>query len=308
MRAFLLAAVLAAACEVAPEPRADAPASVEPTSGPSTPVGASEPQAVASFLSGYDFEERVWYRDLPGRLDEVSGLAFTPDGRLFAHDDERGRVHEIDPASGEVGKRFDLGEDLVRADFEGVAVIGERFFLVTSTAWLYEFREGADRENVAYRLTDSGLGDRCEVEGLDHDPGFDALLVACKTTLPDRGLVVVHRLPIQPDVSGLPDLTVRRSELEAVGVDPTFAPSGVAVTPVGTVLLLSGRDDAIVEVDQGGRVVAAVELRGGRHPQSEGIAIAPDGGMYISDERNGKEPRLTRYGRSPDAAGSGNDR
>ena len=29
----------------------------------------------------YDFDDRVWYVDLPGRLDEVSGLAFTSDGR-----------------------------------------------------------------------------------------------------------------------------------------------------------------------------------------------------------------------------------
>ena len=85
------------------------------------------------------------------------------------------------------------------------------------------------------------------------------------------------------------------SDLVARGVDRSFAPSGVAVTPIGTVLLVSGRNDALIEVDTDGRVMAAAGLRGGRHPQSEGLEIGPDGTMYISDERNGKEPRLTAY-------------
>lgn len=280
---MLVAAVLAAACEGAPD-------------APNAGAEVIATDSAVAFLDGFDLEDRIWYHDLPGRLDEVSGLAFTPDGRLFAHDDERARVHEIDPETAEVGKRFDLGEDLVRGDFEGIAIVGDRFFLITSAGQLYEFREGADRENVAFRLTDTGLRDRCEVEGLDYDEAVDALLIACKTALPDRGLVVVHRIPLQPGADALPDLTIQRAELVAHGIDRSFAPSGVAVTPIGTVLLISGRDDALIEVDRDGRLMAAFELRGGRHPQSEGLEIGPNGTMYISDEKNGKEPRLTAYG------------
>ena len=293
----MIAAVLAAACEAAPEVARSGGADAAPPTDAPAPAAAQTSAAttVSSFLDRYDFEERAWYHDLPGRLDEVSGLAFTPDGRLFAHDDERARLHEIDPSSAEVGKRFDLGEELVRGDFEGLAIVDDRFFLITSTARLYEFREGADREDMAFRLTDTNLGDRCEVEGLDHDPELDALLVACKTSLPERGLVVVHRIPIQEGAAAIPDLTVLRTDIESHGIDGSFAPSAVAVTPVGTILLLSGRDDALIEVDRDGGLVAAVELRGGRHPQSEGLAIGPDGTIYISDEKNGKEPRLTAY-------------
>ncbi|MGB1658256.1 MAG: SdiA-regulated domain-containing protein [Longimicrobiales bacterium] len=283
MRNVLVAAVLATACEGA----ADAP---------NAGVEAIATDSAVVFLDRFDLDERIWYHDLPGRLDEVSGLAFTPDGRLFAHDDERARVHEIDPETAQVGKRFDLGEDLVRGDFEGIAIVGDRFFLITSSGQLYEFREGTDRENVGFRLTDTGLGDRCEVEGLDYDEAIDALLIACKTSLPDRGLVVVHRIPLRPGAEALPDFTIRRADLVAHGIDRSFAPSGVVVSPIGTVLLISGRHDALIEVDRDGRLMAAVELRGGRHPQSEGLEIGPDGTLYISDERNGKEPRLTAYG------------
>lgn len=306
MRSFIIVAVLAAACEAAPEVPASTAqdAGLEPSLPTGTPpfgrvvvpVQAPEIQDSTVFLMDFNFDERIWYQDLPGRLNEVSGLAFTPDGRLFAHDDERARVHEIDPATAEVGKRFDLGEDSVRGDFEGLAIVNDRFFLITSAGLLYEFREGADRDNMSFRLSDTNLADRCEVEGLDYDSELDALLVACKTVAPERGVVVVHRLPMEPGATPLPDLTIHRADLEPWGINRSFAPSGVAVTPLGTVLIISGRDDALIEVDRDGRVVAAVDLRGGRHPQSEGLAIGPDGTIYISDERNGKAPRLTAYG------------
>ena len=78
-------------------------------------------QDVPTILERFDFGTRSARADLPGRLDEVSGLAFTPDGRLFAHDDERAWVHEIDPATGEVGKRFMLGERTAHDDPSALA-------------------------------------------------------------------------------------------------------------------------------------------------------------------------------------------
>ncbi len=300
MRLAILLLAVPLACESAEAPASERTADASAALGLAAPEVGAAPEtglpAEEPFLSRYDFENRLRRFDLPGRLDEVSGLAFTPDGRLFAHDDERGRVHQIDPVSGEVGMRFDLGSEVVRDDFEGIAIAGERFFLVSSTGRLYEFREGADRESVPFRVTDTGVGRMCEVEGLEHDAENDALLIACKITLPDRGEIVVHRLPLAPDAEALSPIRIPKSALNALGLAPDFDASAVAVTPTGSWLLLSGRHDAIIEVDRSGAVVAAVELRKGRHPQSEGIAIGPDGTLYISDEKNGKEARLTAYG------------
>jgi len=294
VRIFTLIAAMAMACEVGPGPdRGVGGATSAPPVASPAPAGG---RAVApALLDRYDFEERLRRFDLPGRLDEVSGLAFTPDGRLFAHDDERGRVHEIDPVTGEVGKRFDLGPGELQDDFEGIAVVGERFFLISSTGRLYEFREGADRENVEYRVTDAGLGGRCEVEGLDYDADLDALLVACKVTIPESDDIVVHVVPMAPDVERPPVVRARKAELAAFGLPTAFDPSGITVTPVGTWMLVSGRHEAIVEIDRKGSVLAAVALRKGRHPQPEGIALGDDGTLYISDEKNGQEARLTAY-------------
>lgn len=256
---------------------------------------AATPPASTSILDRYDFDEPTRRFDLPGRLDEVSGLALTADGRLFAHDDERGRIHEIDPLTGDVGKSFDLGNGRLAGDFEGIAVIDERFFLVASTGWLYEFREGADEENVAYRVTDTGLGDGCEVEGLDYDPIDDALVFACKTASDDGDWIHVHRIAVDPASARLPSLRIARSELDAFGVAEGFEPSALAVLPGGTYLLTSAPDESLLEVDRDGRVLGGVDLDRESHPQPEGLALGADGTLYLADEENAEDARLTVY-------------
>jgi uncharacterized protein YjiK len=313
VRLFTLVAAASLGCGTGGDARAEADPSTVEAGGSSVETDRTSGEAGASSVGGdagvagpfsparldaYDFDERAWYVDLPDRLEEVSGLAFAPDGRLFAHDDERGRVYEIDPRDGSVGKHFDLGTETVRGDFEGLVVVRERFFLVTSTGLLYEFREGDDRARVDYRVTDSGVGAGCEVEGLDYDPGDDALLLACKIATPDRGTIIVHRVPMVPGRPRGAPLEIPRGQLARWDIDEDFAPSAIVVASSEVLFILSARQNAIIEVDRRGRIVAGVELRSGRHPQSEGLAIGPDGTLYLSDEKNGKDARLTAYTRS----------
>lgn len=276
-------------------PEASDPIANEPVSDSPPASGADAPQvmAVESWLERYDFDERLWHVDLPGRLDEVSGLAFDDAGRLFAHDDEIGRVHELHPTTGEVIGRVQLGGTALRDDFEGLAIAGERHFLISSAGLLYEFRAEPNNATVDFRATDTGVGAGCEVEGLDVLDG-EALLLACKAVSPERGFVVLLRLPLTGDAPTTL-IEVDRDELRGTEVDRDFAPSAVAVTPTGTLALLSGRHESIIEVDREGHVLFTAELRSGRHPQSEGIAFGPDSTLYIADEKNGQDARLTAY-------------
>lgn len=271
MRRTLLLVVASAACGRAP--------------------AAGQP---APFLAGYDFGSPEARWEMPGRLAEVSGLALTPDGRLFAHDDERGRVHEIDTGTGEVGKRLDLQGD-VRGDFEAIAVVGERFFLITSAGLLHEFREGADREEVAHRVTDTRLGARCEVEGLAHDPVEQTLLVACKRATPDRGVLVIHRLPLDPADGPVGAIEIATAALPPLGLDEDFQPSAILVTPVGTLLLASAVGEMLLEVDRDGRALHGVRLDPGRHPQTEGLALDGEGRLYLADEQNDQDAHVSVY-------------
>lgn len=267
------------------------------TLGPAGVAG----QASTTLLDRYDLQRRSSRFDLPGRLEEVSGLAATPDGRLLAHDDERAVIHVIDPAEEEVGARFSLGDPPVRGDFEGIALVGERVFLVTSRGILYEFREMPDRREAPYRVTDTELGAHCEIEGLDYDPADHALLFACKVSAPDRGTIVVHRVPVVASQRGLPPLVVDREQLPGHGLSRDFAPSAVAIDPAaGTIVLLSASPPALLEVDRTGRVLAGTALSPERHRQPEGLAFGTDGTLYVADEGDGRDARVTAYERRAD--------
>jgi len=253
-------------------------------------------QETPSVLGLHDLERPTASFEMPGRLEEISGLAVTADGRLFGHDDERATVHEIDRTTGEVGKRIFVGGDpSIEGDFEGLAIAGERFFLVTSQGLLYEFREVADRQIAPHRVTDLGLGATCEIEGLDYDAGDDVLLAACKVASPEHGTIVVHRLPLDPQRPRPVPLEIPRSQLPPFGVGPDFQASSIAVTPGGTLLLSSAAPEAVIEVDRTGRVLAGIDLDGDEHPQTEGLAFGPDGTLYLADEQNGAEARVTAY-------------
>jgi uncharacterized protein YjiK len=237
---------------------------------------------------------------LPDGLHEISGLAATSDGRLFAHDDERAVIYEVDPARGSIVKSFALGEAELHADFEGLAVGPDgAFWLTTSRGELYRFREGADGARVAFQRFDVGLGEACEIEGLAYLAAEDSLILACKRTQARnmRDTIALYRWPFSGDASHwrrLPEADVA----EAAAVR-RFRPSSIEFDArTGRMILLSANDAAMVELDAEGVVLSARELEG-PHPQPEGAAILPDGSLIISDEGGDGQAQLSRYLRAP---------
>jgi uncharacterized protein YjiK len=246
---------------------------------------------------------------LPRVLSEVSGLAAAPDGRLFAHHDEGAVIYQVDPKSGEILKAFSAGLMGVRGDFEGLAIAGDRFFLVTSGGELLELREGEDGARMEYKVYPTGLASRCEMEGLAFDPLERALLLPCKTrrdpVLKDH--VVVFEVPLEtlrPAV--LPRIFFPLKELKDWDVDDKFHPSAIEVHPeTGSIVLAAAREEALLEFTARGRLLAAKELKRKDHPQPEGVTFLPDGTLLLADEGQGKRGTLTRYGLAKADGGGG---
>lgn len=266
--------------------------------------GASQEPA-PGLAERYDFSTRTARYDLPGRLDEASGLAMTADGRLFTHNDERGNIYQVDVRSGALSKQFSVGRpDDIRGDFEGLAVAGDRFFITTSEGLLYEFRETPDGGRSPARASDTRLAYRCEVEGLAYDPTTEDLLMACKEVFPASPYAVIYRIPLDPRRHPAPPILVALNQLPNHGARPELNLSGVAVDPeAGTLLLVAASQHLLVEVDRDGAVHSAIRLRERWHPQPEGVELGPDGRLYIADEKGGgKDARVTVY--APDSGGS----
>jgi uncharacterized protein YjiK len=259
----------------------------------------TSPSALAEYEIAKGGDAR-W--DLPDALREISGLAATPDGRVFGHGDERAVIVELDSRRGRVVKSFAMGRQGARGDFEGLAVSDGRFWLVTSDGILYESGEGANGAHVAFRTYDSGVGTQCEVEGLAYDPVAGALLLACKEPRVRalRGMVAVFTWSIpRRALVNRNGLRVRAEVVARSAGVSTFHPSGLERDPTtGHWLLVAARERAIVEITSDGRVVAGAALSRRGHRQPEAIAIASDRTLMIGDEGAGRRGTLTTYRRA----------
>jgi uncharacterized protein YjiK len=267
---------------------------------PSTPVGIDLGSPPASQVR------------LPAEVREISGLAVTADGRVFAHGDEDATIYQLDARSGQVTKQFTLaatGDDpdlgkkggggRLAGDFEDIAVVGDRFFLVSSNGVLLEFAEGEADGSVPYRAYPTGLEDVCEVEGLAHDPSTESLLLLCKTMRDksERQQVAVYAWSLADRTLGdKPHLAVPWSALARVTGGKGFNGSALAVTPGGrSLLMVAGPQQLFAEVGSDGTPLRGGAMDKGTHPQPEGLAFLPDGALLVASEGGKGEAVLAHY-------------
>ena len=259
--------------------------------------------APGGLLARYDLAAPPADRwELPKELDEISGLAIDRSGRVFAHGDERALIYQLDPASHRVVKRFALGRPAAHGDFEAIAFAGDRLILTTSNGVLYLGSEGRDGEAVPYTVQATGIGDRCEVEGLAWDPEARSLLLACKTPRTEalRGRVTIFGWSLEHRaLAPMPQIFAPLSRVTRALGATSFHPSELVRDPgTGHFLLLAARQRAIAELTPDGQVIRVSRLRRALHRQPEGLAIAADGTLLVADEANGQRATLTMYSRS----------
>ncbi len=280
-----------------------------------TAAAAGVDAASPGVLAHYDLTGKpAWQAKLPKDLEEISGLAFGGDGRLFAEGDQDGTIWQLDARSGKVLKTFrlaptghdpDMGKKqkagVVTGDFEDIQIVGDRFFLISSTGTLLEFREGADGARVPYTAYDTGLGKACEIEGLAHDATTRALLILCKHAQRDdwKDEVVAVGWSLERKATDVaPRFRIPYARTAAVTGDRAFHGSAVAYAPDGgSLVLIAGPQESFVELSPVGAVIAGGQLDHGAHRQPEGIAFAPDGTLLISDEGAGKRATISGYAR-----------
>jgi hypothetical protein len=224
---------------------------------------------------------------LPRSLAEISGMALTPDERLLVHGDEFGEISELDYRRGVLVKNFLIGERQLRADFEGLARVGDRYFMMTSKGKLHEFAEGGRGEQVAFAEHDTGLGGDCEFEGVAFDSTRNALVLPCKVVKVKEleGHLVLYRW--SRDSSATPRaerISVPVAEVTVPHDWGSFHPSDITVDPfTGNYVIVAAQEKGLIVVTPEGKPVYARAL-GDMHNQVEGIAITKNGVLIISDE------------------------
>jgi uncharacterized protein YjiK len=250
---------------------------------------------------------------LPKKLNELSGLAMKSDGRLFGHNDEKADILQIDPHSGSIIKSFSVGEKTLKDDFEGIAIVDDLFYLVTSGGEIYEFREGSDDAKVSYKKYKTKLNSRNDVEGLCYDPNTESLLIACKGD-PGKnynGKRAVYSFSLKKkELMNKPRFLIsinEISDLEDSGfaqklgdffllTDSKFAPSGIEKHPQSdSFYILSSQGPAIIEISAEGKLLSRMTLNRKHHNQPEGITFSSDMSLLIGDEAGNDKAKITTY-------------
>jgi uncharacterized protein YjiK len=234
---------------------------------------------------------------MPPELREISGLALTSRGTVLTHDDNIGRVYEIDPKTGILLKGFSL-EGGVRGDFEAITIAGSDIYLLRSNGRIFKFKEGADGKQVPWTSYDTGLGKECEFESMAYEADSSRLVLACKKILTKNAPheLLIYRVPLPlGNRAAMSALRVPIQDVVGSNKWKNFHPSDINIDPVTkNYVIVASHEKGLVVLTPDGEVVRSEPLPGD-HRQPEGVAITPDSLLLVSDEANVKPPAITIY-------------
>jgi uncharacterized protein YjiK len=250
-------------------------------------------------FKNYDFKNFQQIK-ITSKLKEISGLANSNDGNLFAINDETGIVYKLNPLNGDLIKRFFLGRWTAEADFEGIATTEQFIYAISSNGKLYKFEEGINEQSIEYEVKNLPFSSKFDIEGLYHDIELNGLLITPKEYAGKnyKGKRSIYFFSIKDaKVVKEPLITISLKKLKKEFNVKDFYPSGITKHPkTGNYLIVSARgDNVIVEVDRSGNIVGTQKLKESVHRQPEGITVLADYSLLISDEAAGKKPTITIY-------------
>ena len=228
---------------------------------------------------------------LSDKLREISGLALTRDQRLLAMGDEQAIVYEYDYINGALVKAFAFGKPAIRGDFEGIAVLHDKVWLLTSQGDIYSAPEGDDGQRVEYERYK--LKSNCEFEGLAADELNDILILICKNASKKK-----DRRLFEWSVTDKPQSVRLPEEAMSASIGSSRVhPSGIEIDPAtGNLIVVASREKTVFSLGRDGQLIDVImHLDADRHQQPEGVTITRDGQLLIADEAGNGPATLTVY-------------
>jgi uncharacterized protein YjiK len=170
-------------------------------------------------------------------------------------------------------------------------------YLLSSKGVIYEV---SGKKDTIRRYTFPS-GDQNDFEALYYDPSVKSLIMICKKCPVDKGkdMRSAFRFDLvkkQFDPSAF--FTFSTTEVKKLLKDDNakFDPSAAAIHPINKRLyVLSSAGNLLVIADTRGKVIEAYELSAEQFPQAEGIAFAPNGDMFITNEGKNGTPTLQMF-------------
>jgi uncharacterized protein YjiK len=222
-------------------------------------------------------------------LNEISGITYnTDDNSLLAIADSKEKVFEINLRK---MKLRDYTDKVVApdSDIEDVVKLDSEIYMLGSKGVIYEVPLHK-KDSSGVRSYHFWSTEKNDFETLYYDPSVKGLILLCKTCAHEKseGVREAYRFDLatkQFDTASF--YTINEKEISALVKDDKlkFRPSAAAIHPVNKRLyILVSADNLLVITDTKGHVIEAYNLNPDDFPQAEGIAFAPNGDMFISNE------------------------
>lgn len=235
---------------------------------------------------------------LEKKLNEISGLFYLPKENSFiAIADDKQKVYRV-TVDGKVSNYFedDFGEV---ADYEDVVKVDSSIFVLVSDGTIIDVKRrdsGLISTKYAFPTTDST--NKNDFETMYYDSASNGLILLCKECEIEKGkgVRIAYRFNLatkQFDTGPFYSIPIRSvaDRLKDGKVD--VFPSAAAFNPMDKRLyILSSAGQLLLSTDGRGKIFEVFRLNPTFYPQSEGIAFASNGDMYISNEAKLGKPTL----------------
>ncbi len=222
-------------------------------------------------------------------LNEISDIFYvSEDSSLVAISDNQEKIIKIRLRD---RKLADITKKVVSpgSDLEGVVMVKNIYYILLSRGLIKAVLPGATDSSqvINYELPIPGPND---FESIYHDPEQNALVLICKSCAHEDGKQ--FRTAFKFDLATKQFDTTHFFTISELAVQDKlkdkkafFAPSAAALHPVnGNLYILSSASSLLVVTDKKGEVLEVYQLNPDKYPQAEGIAFAPNGNMFISNE------------------------
>ncbi|MEZ2446195.1 hypothetical protein AB6805_30995 [Chitinophaga sp. RCC_12] len=243
-------------------------------------------QKVYASPRGYDLKEPVRYR-VRESMQEISGIELFPDEhKIMAINDEEGRIYQLDVLAKEPYPHFKFAKD---GDYEDICHTDSGWFVLKSNGSLFQVH-GLFTDSVYsdhHKMPKTG---KKEFETTYYDPSHNGIVMICKNCEDDKRLGVTSAYRFDLATKTFDTTAVYKFNNQEIarlaGSDMRFfKPSAAAIHPIEKRLyIIASVNGLLVIADLQGHVQEAYNLKHRLFLQPEGLAFAPNGDMYISNE------------------------
>lgn len=242
--------------------------------------------------------------DLPAELNEISGITFLSDTVVVAIQDEEGILYYYNLAQDKIIRKQTFAGS---GDYEDLVKAGNDMYVITSDGMLSQIKNFASSNPVLTTIK-TPFSKKNDTEGMAYDAKNHRLLIAPKelgldgneTTKQIYGFdlktmkfqtkpVFSIRLDeISSQFSGSALEESSKKFLKAIGnqnMNKVFRSSAITVNEkTGEIFVLSSLNGLIIILNSNGTLTKIIQFSGAEYKQPEGIAFAPNGKLYISNE------------------------